>query len=152
MTPPVAATNSTHLRIAFLWLALGLTLLMVIASTLVKAAIQTDFSEFVHHPGPRGWEVFCLQFFLYLSMGTGALFLQAAWFRWLSLALFTLAGLYMLAHQLGHMAEGWRYGLTGAVDLAHHLLSALGVWQAWRWCRQTRQQEGAALKPQELAC
>ncbi|HLO94161.1 MAG TPA: hypothetical protein VK195_07585 [Burkholderiaceae bacterium] len=148
MTP----TPSTPLRIAFLWLALGLTLLMVIISTLVKAAIQTDFSEFVHHPGPRGWEVFCLQFFLYLSLATGALYLRAAWFRWLCLALFTLVGLYMLAHQLGHMAEGWRYGLTGAVDLAHHLLSALGAWQAWRWCREAREQGDKALTPQEATC
>ena len=148
MTPP----NNAPLRIAFLWLALGLSLLMVIASTLVKAAIQTDFSEFVHHPGPRGWEVFCLQFFLYLSLGTGALYLQAAWFRWLSLLMFTLAGLYMLAHQLSHMAEGWNYGLSGAVDLAHHLLSALGAWQAWRWSRLARAEWKDTLPQTGAAC
>ncbi|MGM9514535.1 hypothetical protein ACS5PK_09805 [Roseateles sp. DB2] len=152
MTPSSPlSTASLPLRLAFTWLGLGLTLLMVISSTLVKAAIQTDFSEFIHHPGPRGWEVFSLQFFLYLAMGTGALYLQAAWFRWLTLVLLTLAGLYMLAHQISHMAEGWRYGLTGAIDLAHHLLSALGAWQAWRWTRQASPQGSAALTQPEAA-
>lgn len=124
-----------QINVAIGWLGLTLALAMVITSTLVKAAIETDFSGIVHHPGPQGWAVFCVQFFLYVSLAVISTQISAGWFRWLNTGLLALVTLYMLAHQVGHAREGVVYGLTGMVDAAHHLIGIVSTWQALRWAR-----------------
>ena len=127
-----------QVRVAFSWLMLATVLLMIFVSMLVKAGIQTDFSEFAHHPGPEGWGALCVQFVLYLAMAALAMHSDAAWVRWLNAVLLAVATLFMLAHQVGHVREGMVYGLTGVIDGAHHVLGALATWQAWRWARGAR--------------
>lgn len=127
-----------QIKLALAWLTLALLLMMLFVSMLVKAGIQTDFSEFAHHPGPEGWAALCVQFVAYLAMATLTLNSDAAWVRWLNAVLLATATLFMLAHQLGHLREGMAYGLTGVIDGAHHGLGALAAWQALRWARQAR--------------
>jgi hypothetical protein len=126
---------AVQVRLAFGWLMLATVLLMIFVSMLVKAGIQTDFSEFAHHPGPEGWSALCVQFVLYLAMATLVIHSDAAWVRWLNAVLLAVATLFMLAHQVGHVREGMAYGLTGVIDGAHHVLGALATLQAWRWAR-----------------
>ena len=128
-----------QVRVAFGWLTLATVLLMIFVSMLVKAGIQTDFSEFARHPGPEGWGALCVQFVLYLAMAALALHNDAAWVRWLNAVLLAVATLFMLAHQVGHVRAGMVYGLTGVIDGAHHVLGALATLQAWRWARGARQ-------------
>ena len=127
--------HATQLRVAFTWLALAVVLLMIFVSLLMKAGIRTDFSEFAHHPGPEGWGALCVQFTLYLALAALTLNSDAAWVRWLNAVLLSLATLFMLAHQVGHVREGMAYGLSGVIDGAHHVLGAVGALQAWRWAR-----------------
>jgi hypothetical protein len=127
--------RALQVNVAIGWLALSITLIMVVVSTLVKAAIHTDFSEFVHHPGPQGWAVFSVQFFAYVGLAVAAVQYSAAWFRWVHVGLLALVTLYMLLHQLGHMREGWEYGWTGMVDATHHLVGVLTALQALKWAR-----------------
>ena len=127
-----------QIKLALAWLTLALLLMMLFVSMLVKAGIQTDFSEFAHHPGPEGWGALCVQFVAYLAMAALTLNSDAPWVRWLNAALLAVATLFMLAHQLGHLREGMVYGLTGVIDGAHHVLGALAAWQAARWARHGR--------------
>ncbi|HJV63286.1 MAG TPA: hypothetical protein VJ743_20220 [Albitalea sp.] len=124
-----------QLNVAFGWLAMALSLVMMSVSLLVKAAIETDFSEFVHHPGPQGWSLMCVQFFAYVMLALGCLQLDQRWFRWANAGLLAAATLVMLLHQLGHMHEGVRYGWSGAVDATHHLAGLVTMLQALRWAR-----------------
>ena len=130
--------QSIQIKLALAWLTLALLLMMLFVSMLVKAGIQTDFSEFAHHPGPEGWAALCVQFVAYLAMAALTLNSDAPWVRWLNAALLAVATLFMLAHQLGHLREGMVYGLTGLIDVAHHLLGALAAAQALRWARHAR--------------
>ena len=130
--------QSIQIKLALAWLTLALLLMMLFVSMLVKAGIQTDFSEFAHHPGPEGWGALCVQFVLYLAMAALAIHSDAAWVRWLNAVLLAVATLFMLAHQVGHVREGMAYGLTGVIDGAHHVLGAVATLQAWRWARGTR--------------
>ena len=127
-----------QIKLALAWLTLALLLMMLFVSMLVKAGIQTDFSEFAHHPGPEGWGALCVQFVAYLAMAALTLNSGAAWVRWLNAGLLAGATLFMLAHQLGHLREGMAYGLTGVIDVAHHLLGALAALQALHWARHAR--------------
>jgi hypothetical protein len=122
-------------RLALAWAMLALVLVMIFVSMLVKAGIQTDFSEFAHHPGPEGWGALCIQFVAYLAMAALTVNTAAGWVRWLNAALLTVATLFMLGHQVGHVREGMVYGLTGIIDGAHHVLGAVASWQALRWAR-----------------
>jgi hypothetical protein len=130
--------HAIQIKLALAWLTLALLLMMLFVSMLVKAGIQTDFSEFAHHPGPEGWGALCVQFVAYLGMAALTLNSGAPWVRWLNAALLAVATLFMGAHQLGHLREGMVYGLTGLIDVAHHLLGALAAWQAVRWARHGR--------------
>jgi hypothetical protein len=127
-----------QIKLALAWLTLALVLMMLFVSMLVKAGIQTDFSEFAHHPGPEGWAALCVQFVAYLAMAALTVNSGAAWVRWLNAALLAVATLFMLAHQVGHLREGMAYGLTAVIDGAHHGLGALAAWQALRWAREAR--------------
>lgn len=127
-----------QIKLAQAWLTLGLLLMMLFVSMLVKAGIQTDFGEFAHHPGPEGWAALCAQFVAYLVMAALTVNSDAPWVRWLNAALLAVATLFMLAHQVGHLREGMVYGLTGILDGAHHVLGGLAAWQALRWARQAR--------------
>jgi hypothetical protein len=127
-----------QIKLALAWLTLALLLMMLFVSMLVKAGIQTDFSEFAHHPGPEGWAALCVQFVAYLAMAALTVNSDAAWVRWLNAALLAVATLFMLAHQVGHLREGMVYGLTVVIDGAHHVLGALAAWQALRWARHAR--------------
>jgi hypothetical protein len=127
-----------QVKLAFSWLALATVLLMLFVSMLVKAGIQTDFSEFAHHPGPEGWGALCVQFVLYIAMAALTMNSDAAWVRWLNAALLAVATLFMLAHQVGHVREGMAYGLTAVIDGAHHVLGAVAALQALRWARSVR--------------
>lgn len=122
-------------KLALAWLTLAMVLVMIFVSMLIKAGIQTDFSEFAHHPGPEGWGAMCIQFVAYLAMAALTVNIDAPWVRWLNAALLTLATLFMLGHQIGHVREGMVYGLTGIIDGAHHVLGAVASWQAMRWAR-----------------
>ncbi len=130
--------QAIQIKLALAWLTLALLLMMLFVSMLVKAGIQTDFSEFAHHPGPEGWGALCVQFVAYLAMAVLTLNSDAPWLRWLNAALLAVATLFMLAHQLGHLREGMVYGLTGLIDVAHHVLGALAAAQALRWARHGR--------------
>lgn len=122
-------------QLAMAWVSLALVLVMIFVSMLVKAGIQTDFSEFAHHPGPEGWGALCIQFVAYLAMAAVTVNNDAGWVRWLNAALLAVATLFMLGHQVGHMREGMVYGLTGIIDGAHHVLGAVASLQALRWAR-----------------
>lgn len=125
-------------KLAAGWFVLAIALLMILMSFVMKAGINTDFSDFAHHPGPEGWAFLCWQFSLYVVLGVAALYVDAAIFRWLNVLMFAAATLFMLAHQLGHMREGMVYGLTGVLDVVHHAVGALMTWQAWQWARSAR--------------
>ena len=122
-------------KLALAWLTLAMVLVMIFVSMLIKAGIQTDFSEFAHHPGPEGWGAMCIQFGAYLAMAALTVNIDAPWVRWLNAALLTVATLFMLGHQIGHVREGMVYGLTGIIDGAHHVLGAVASLQALRWAR-----------------
>lgn len=122
-------------KLALAWLTLAMVLVMIFVSMLIKAGIQTDFSEFAHHPGPEGWGAMCIQFVAYLAMAALTVNIDAPWVRWLNAALLTVATLFMLGHQIGHVREGMVYGLTGIIDGAHHVLGAVASLQALRWAR-----------------
>ena len=127
--------QTAQIRIAFGWTALAVVLMMIFVSMLVRAGIQTDFSELAPHPGPEGWGALCVQFTLYLAMAALTFSSSAAWVRWLNVLLLSGVTLFMLAHQIGHLREGMAYGLTGSIDVAHHLLGTLTAWHAIRWAR-----------------
>jgi hypothetical protein len=122
-------------KLALAWLTLAMVLVMIFVSMLIKAGIQTDFSEFAHHPGPEGWGAMCIQFVAYLAMAALTVNIDAPWVRWLNAGLLTVATLFMLGHQIGHVREGMVYGLTGIIDGAHHVLGAVASLQALRWAR-----------------
>lgn len=124
-------------KLAAGWFVLAIVLLMILMSFVMKAGINTDFSDFVHHPGPEGWAFLCWQLSSYVLLGVGVLYVDAAVFRWFNVLTFGAATLFMLAHQVGHMREGMVYGLTGVLDVVHHVVGALMTWQAWHWARAT---------------
>jgi hypothetical protein len=126
--------NLQH-SIALGWIALAIISVMISLSSLMQAAMNTDFSDFAFHPAPRGWAVICVLFSVTMLMGVFTRIYSAVWFRWLNATLLALVTLFMLAHHLGHMAEGKVYGLFGAVDVAHHVIGFLMSFLAVRWAR-----------------
>jgi hypothetical protein len=138
--------RALQVNVAIGWIALALALMMIIISAIVKAAIETDFSQFVHHPGTQGWALFCGQFFVYVVLGVAASQHAAGWFRWVNAGLLAMVTLFMVLHQIGHMREGWVYGWTALVDATHHVVGLLATLQAIRWARLAAQANSRTLE------
>jgi hypothetical protein len=133
---PGTAPHLQH-RITTGWLVMALTLVMVSVSQLMQAAIQTDFSEFVYHPGPGGWWATCILFMAYGVVALAVCHGDARWFRWLGFMLGVTALGYTAGHHVTHVAEGFvgpTFGPFGVIHL-HHVASLVVCVQSFRWAR-----------------
>ncbi len=124
--------------LAFGWLVLLVLFLAIVLSQLMQAAINDDFTRFAQHPGQSGWVTSSILIFVYGMMALLTRLLDHRWFRWLNVILLAAVTAAMMKHQVQHMLEGMTYGLTGLVDMAHHIVGVVLVVLAVRWARSVK--------------
>ena len=140
-------------RITTGWLVMALTIVMASVSQLMQAAMQTDFSEFVYHPGPGGWWATCILFMAYGAVALAVSLVDARWFRWLAFVLGVAALGYTAGHHVTHVSEGFAgqtFGPFGVIHL-HHVASLLVCLQSFRWARADRRAAAPAAAAIEAA-
>lgn len=134
--------RNVQYRVQMGWVVMSMALIMMSLSHLMQAAMQTDFSEFAHHPGPEGWWVNCALLTMYgvVALAVGAI--DTVWFRWLVLALALAALTYTLGHHIDHLSDGFvgqTFGPFGVIHL-HHLASIWVVVNSFGWARAVKAQ------------
>lgn len=124
------------------WIVLAVLLMATMISTLMQGAINTDFSEFVYHPGTAGFSVLCSLLSTYALMAVVTDRCSGRWLRWLNMILLAGASLYTLGHQISHVISGQSH--VQASELLYLLHHVIGLWMtllAIRWIRRAGREE-----------
>lgn len=119
------------------WLASAGFALATAVSQLMLAAVNNDFGEFAHHPGPDDWYPVCLWLTVFLVLGVVTVLADAAWFRWGTAVLYGALALASASHTVGHLTDGDRsaYGLDLSLEIGQVALALALAGVALRWAR-----------------
>ena len=124
-------------RLAQGWMCMLAAFAGGLLMSLVRDAVNNDFSAWGADPGPAGLRACATLMVVYIVMPMLLRHLDARWFRWLATGIAVFCGLFILTHQLAHALTATRpFDVTHAFDFLHHVLAAWVVLLTARWARQ----------------
>lgn len=118
------------------WINLLQLVVVMFVISLIKSAIENDFTPFGRDPGIQGMNIMIVVFTIYALIPVLVRMFSATPFRWFIVGISIFFLLFFIAHQITHLAvDKMPLTLYSLLDFAHHLMMLWVIVCAIRWAR-----------------
>lgn len=131
------------------WVNLLQLVVVMFVISLLKSAIENDFTPFGRDPGIMGMNIMIVVFTIYAVIPILVKMFDAQAFRWFIVGISIFFLLFFIAHQLTHMiVDKMPLNLYHLLDFAHHFIILWVIVSAIRWARCDAPEMATVLKTQ----
>jgi len=118
------------------WIQLLQIVVVMFIVSILRAAVDNDFTGFVKDPGTLGTNVMIVVFTIYAALPFILKLFGHTFMRWLNFGLLIFFFLFFVAHQLTHMiVDQMPLNLYHLLDFAHHIIILIMAYIGFLWAR-----------------
>ena len=126
-------TSSNYKRIiSASWLGMGLLLMMMQITDLIEAGMNSDFSDFNSHLKMSGLWLISIMLIINIIVQVSIFMYNRKAFYWGIFSVSIAYTVFMIYHQISHLAGGDRFDIHFCFDILHHALGICAIYYSYK--------------------